>query len=110
MTPVIQDVISGLILAAVSWATGWMARSVKHLRERDRQHELIQAAHDKAMEEGLRTLLRAELREFHHRYVDLHEPLAPSMAEEVERVYHAYHALGGNGTGTRMYEEIMALL
>lgn len=31
------------------------------------------------------------------------------LAEEVEHVYIAYHGLGGNGTGTKLYEEIMVL-
>lgn len=26
-----------------------------------------------------------------------------------ERIYIAYHGLGGNGTGTKLYEEIMVL-
>ena len=53
--------------------------------------------------------LRAELRECHHLFCDLHEPLTVDLAEEVEHVYIAYHGLGGNGTGTKLYEEIMAL-
>lgn len=31
------------------------------------------------------------------------------LAEEVEHVYIAYHGLDGNGTGTKLYEEIMVL-
>lgn len=53
--------------------------------------------------------LRAELRKCHHLFCDLHEPLTVDLAEEVEHVYIAYHGLDGNGTGTKLYEEIMVL-
>ena len=29
--------------------------------------------------------------------------------EEADRVYQAYHSLGGNGAGTKIYEELKAL-
>lgn len=55
------------------------------------------------------TLQRSELKEDHHRFCDLHEPLEVDLAEEFDRIYIAYHGLGGNGTGTKLYEEIMVL-
>lgn len=61
------------------------------------------------MQEGLRTLLRAELLEIHTRHVIHHVPISVSIQDEADRVYHAYHKLGGNGTGTMMHEQIMGL-
>lgn len=101
MTELMQTLLEAVIpmlLTGLGGACGWLWKS--HRKEEDR---------DKAIEAGLRTLLRAELREYHHRFCDLHEPLTVDLAEEVERVYIAYHDLGGNGTGTKLYEEIMAL-
>lgn len=31
-----------------------------------------------------------------------------AVMEEAERVYRAYHKLGGNGTVTKLYEELKA--
>lgn len=86
-----------MLLTGVGGVCGWLLKS--HRKEE---------ARDRAMETGLRTLLRAELLEIHAKYVPLgHIPVA--VMEEADRVYKAYHSLGGNGTGTKIYEEIKAL-
>ena len=85
------------LLAGLGGVCGWLLKS--HRKEE---------ARDRAMETGLRTLLRAELLEIHAKYVPLgYIPVA--VMEEADRVYRAYHSLGGNGTGTKIYEEIKAL-
>lgn len=60
-----------------------------------------------AMEQGMRALMRQELITLHKDYVvDL--GYCPVMIKEhAGQVYRAYHALGGNGTGTQLYEEIL---
>jgi len=96
-----MDLMQALIpvlMALVSGACGWLLKS--HRKEE---------ARDQAMETGLRTLLRAELLEIHTRHVVHHEPISVSIQDEADRVYHAYHSLGGNGTGTMMHEQIMRL-
>lgn len=96
MADLVQTLIPCL-LTLVSGACGWLLKS--HKRE---------AARDRAMETGLRTLLRAELLEIHAKYRPLGNiPL--EVMEEADRVYQAYHSLGGNGTGTKIYEELKAL-
>lgn len=96
MADLVQTLIPCL-LTLVSGACGWLLKS--HKRE---------AARDKAMETGLRTLLRAELLEIHAKYRPLGDiPL--EVMEEADRVYQAYHSLGGNGAGTKIYEELKAL-
>jgi hypothetical protein len=57
---------------------------------------------------GLRSILRAELVSEHRKaqsqgYCDL------ETKEYIERTYHAYHKLGGNGIGTHLYDEIVSL-
>lgn len=96
MADLVQTLIPCL-LTLVSGACGWLLKS--HKRE---------AARDRAMETGLRTLLRAELLEIHAKYRPLGDiPL--EVMEEADRVYQAYHSLGGNGAGTKVYEELKAL-
>ena len=93
----ILESIVPMLLTGVGGVCGWLLKS--HRKEE---------ARDRAMEMGLRTLLRAELLEIHAKYVPLgHIPVA--VMEEADRVYQAYHSLGGNGTGTKIYEELKAL-
>ena len=65
-------------------------------------------AKDKALERGMRALMRAQLIELHEQYVAEDRPCPVGVKEQATSIYHAYHDLGGNGTGTRLYEEIMA--
>ena len=58
-----------------------------------------------ANSKGTMLLLRVQLIEYHDKYMKLGE--IPSYAyENFVEMYNAYHALGGNGMATKMYDEI----
>lgn len=101
MSDVLMSLVQAVIpmlLTGVGGACGWLLKS--HRKEE---------AKDRAMEEGLRTLLHAELLDIYQHHVVEHNPISLSTQEEAGHIYQAYHALGGNGTGTYMYQKIMAL-
>ena len=57
---------------------------------------------------GTMLLLRVQLIEYHSKYMKERE--IPSYAyDNFSEMYDAYHALGGNGTITKMYKEIQEL-
>ena len=61
-----------------------------------------------AIENGLQSILRAEIIRQHEKHTERH--YCPLYAKEaMVKVYDAYHALGGNGMMTRFYHEIIAL-
>lgn len=63
---------------------------------------------EKNIENGLRSLLRAEIIRSHEKYMD--REYCPVYAREaLTRIYESYHALGGNGTMTELYKQVMAL-
>ena len=62
-----------------------------------------------AQQDGIRTLLRNELVRLHRDLVEAQGWCTLEDQEYAERTYIAYHELGGNGTGTVLYEDIMAL-
>lgn len=63
---------------------------------------------NKAMQEGLRSLLRAEIIRAYEKYTE--RGYCPIYAREpLTKVYEAYHAMGGNGTGTDFYKKTIAL-
>lgn len=102
------DVLGWVVPILLSGLVGWLSKSLTHQREAENARDEAQEARARAMQEGLRTLLRAELLEIHAKYVPLgYIPVADM--EETDRVYRAYHSLGGNGAGTKLYEEIKAL-
>lgn len=65
-------------------------------------------ATQEAIKQALRALLWRELQIIHAHAI---EQGGMTIAERrhLESVYSAYHALGGNGTGTRLYEDSMAM-
>ena len=61
-----------------------------------------------ANSKGTMLLLRVQLIEYHDKY--MREGEIPSYAyDNFSEMYKAYHALGGNGMITKMYEEIQHL-
>lgn len=61
----------------------------------------------KAIRDAMRSLLKAELFDLHHRYIELDESLDAMGLQLASQCYEVYHdRLGGNGLGTRLYEEI----
>lgn len=63
---------------------------------------------EKAIEEGVQSLLRAEIIRAHDKYMA--QGYCPVYAKEaLRRAYEAYHTLGGNDVATKLYEDVMKL-
>ena len=65
------------------------------------------SARDEALEKGVRALLRQQLINYHKEYVASGKPCPVRIKEQATAVHDAYTALGGNGTGTQLWHEIM---
>lgn len=64
--------------------------------------------HERAMEDGLQSLLRAEIIRANDKYMG--QGYCPVYAKEaLKRAYQAYHTLGGNDVATKLYEDVMKL-
>ena len=64
--------------------------------------------HSKAIENGVKSLLRTEIIRQYEKYSE--KGYCPIYAREpLTKVYEAYHALHGNGTGTDLYEKTIEL-
>lgn len=61
-----------------------------------------------AQKEGMKALLRADIIRSHDKYTECGS--MPVYAKDaLEKEYRSYHDLGGNGTMTGLYNELMAL-
>lgn len=83
MNVLVPSLVSGVTAAVVCW---W------------RTH--------KAMDDGLRSLLWRELKQIHKQAFE-DGGLSIDDREHGESVYKAYHSRGGNGTGTKLFNEFM---
>lgn len=57
---------------------------------------------------GVKALLKNELKQYHTEYVQ-RSSIQSDEFENFETIYTAYHNLGGNGTGTKYWEDIQSL-
>ena len=63
---------------------------------------------NKALEDGVQCLLRAEIIRNHDKYID--KSFCPIYAKEaLKRAYKAYHALGGNDVATELFHDTLKL-
>lgn len=99
------DALSTALTALVSAAVGALVAAAGRARAARRDERGL----DRAIGDGVRSLLRCELVRQHREHCIRGEPMTLEDREYVERTYESYHALGGNGTGTRIYEELMDL-
>ncbi len=62
-----------------------------------------------AVRNGLRAVLRADLIRLYNKYHDELGYCPIYVKQALEDEYRWYHSLKGNGVGTNLYEELMAL-
>lgn len=95
-----SEIITALIGGAVTLINVLFTALVSAKRRSSERTEQFEA--------GLQCLLRAEIIRSHEKYMD--KGYCPVYAREaLSREYEAYHALGGNGTITDLYQQITAL-
>lgn len=104
---IIVAIIGGVVtIFNVVYSTA-MANKAEKKRQKDVE-EMRQNDRSKQIESGLQSLLRAEIIRSHEKYMD--KGYCPVYAREaLNRIYESYHALGGNGTMTELYKQVMAL-
>lgn len=91
------EAVFGAVIAALGGAYRKIAKRLKA-----RQTE------DEAIKDGLLAILHDRLYTECSRHIDAGQIDLTAM-KNIEYIYKAYHALGGNGTGTELYERVKAL-
>lgn len=91
------EAVFGAVIAALGGAYRKIAKRLK-----DRQAE------DEAIKEGLLAILHDRLYTECSRHIDAGK-IDLTALKNIEYIYKAYHALGGNGTGTELYKRVKAL-
>ena len=94
MEQVFISVMSSIAVTLLAW----LAKTMRDL-----------VATNEAQKDGIRSILRNELVRLHRDLVEAQGWCTLEDKEYAERTYQSYHELGGNGTGTVLYEDIMKL-
>ena len=91
------EVLFGFITLALT-------ASVRYLRNQDK----IRKTEQDAIKLGIQALLRDRIIEQYNKWME-HGYIPIYALENVTAMYKEYHALGGNGTITKLYEELLEL-
>ncbi len=87
------EFVFGLAITLLSFAVGIVKRKLKE--QGALKDGLIAILHDRLFQSGMYFIGKGEI--------------GLSELKNIEKLYEAYHALGGNGTGTEIYERVMNL-
>lgn len=96
----IPYIMQGILAIVTAILTGAYTSLSKRLKKKDEETEAVRM--------GVRAVLHLELYKECQRLMDLGRVTTEDL-KTVERIYENYHALGGNGTGTALYERILKL-
>lgn len=91
------EFVFGIVAAALTGAYAKLSKRVKETKAREQ-----------AIGDGVKYLLMFQLRELGEQYI-ADGKCSTEFKHEYEKVYIAYHALGGNGTITRLMEDVLRL-
>ena len=105
LSALLPQLLVPIVTAVAGWAVGKM-RGAAQERERKEEQRVKERDDARAID---RLLLMYRLQDIHREFVIGGRPCSAAEKHEAEEVYQLYHGLGGNGAGTRMYQEIMAL-
>lgn len=101
--------MSYLITAVLSLISGVLAFIVKNLISENTKLRKEKETHDheksEALCNGVLQLLKIQIIEYHDKYM-AGDNIPPYVYANFDSMYKAYKALGGNGTITRMKEDI----
>lgn len=101
MNPFILTFITAIISSLASAIVASLIASSKSRIKKEKQMM-------DALNTGMRALLWRELNDVYCE--GIHDGgMTPDERHNLENVYNAYHQIGGNGTGTRIYDEAMKL-
>lgn len=121
MVDAVMSILPTVASAAVIAVSGYAYRKLKgfrgehvdlvdHLHESESLKEQVKNLEDlqEAQNVALRELLGKQLDKEHARLV-AQGYASPAEKAAFERLYKAYHGLGGNGTRTALYEDVLAM-
>jgi hypothetical protein len=92
-----MEIITTIVSIALTSLSSYLVWYLQHQRK-----------HKDCVQVALRQLLRSELRQRYNVYTE-RQSVTPEELDDVTDLYETYHGLGGNGTGTHMYEIIKNL-
>lgn len=104
---IITSLVSGFILSGAGALCGILWAKLKQARLEAQAHETRQEQVLDALSNGVRELLMCKLESLRHTMVHDQQGIADDdFKAQSQRIYDCYNALGGNGHGTAINDDI----
>lgn len=104
--------MESILLTALSAVLGFISSFLVNVLlmkyKQDKKKEKQEIVDEKLLRDADRHLLRRALKEDHEFYIN-QGYCSVEDKDEVEHTYQTYHGLGGNGLGTSLRNDILAL-
>ena len=107
--------VNVVIMPIVSVLVAGLTAAVKHIWSKQKAQEAAQEAAKKARDEEVSSMREGMLALMHDRiftiYTECRKKGYASVEDlrNIDYLYQPYHRLGGNGTGTELFERIKAM-
>lgn len=108
-----EAIITALIAAAATITVAAIeAKASRRRKQEDERHaQLVRLDHDRTERDeaimlGMKAMLRGQIINFYDQHHNQSKPLSVERKKELDEMYAAYHALGGNGTISQMYKNL----
>ena len=90
-----ETIVNGILVLMIGALWKYLSQFVKEQRDANRRNSM-----------SIRSMQRSELTRYFRMVVEDGKPISVEEMTHIEACYKAYHANGGNGAGTLMYERI----
>lgn len=105
----IEQIVVSSITCVISSIAGAAIGTLRERKRKDDERATKETEEGKAMRDGMTAILRDRIIQAHNHYVEERGWCPISVKQSIALMYKAYHALGGNGLVTQMYEALMEL-
>ena len=98
ITAIISSFASAIVASVISISKNKIKKTIKQQEEVEEQLNSLSL--------GMKALLWQKIK-YYYEMAEMDNGLAITDREALTNVYNAYHAIGGNGTGTWLFDEAM---
>lgn len=108
MDEIITSVVAGLILTGAGSICGILWQQIRTYKTQHDQDKQENTTTLRLLSDGVRVLLLCKLESMQRTMVANHGVADNDEKASAQRIYDVYHALGGNGHGTQVNEDIQS--
>ena len=102
-----MDYINVFINTLIGGLAGWLIATIRSLKATAKEENERKEKEYESLRAGMRVLMSGQLHRYYLMYRES-ESIPNDVWNEIDHVYSVYHELGGNSSGTKMYEFLKA--